>query len=377
MSLLKEYLFNFGGIHSRVYVRRFLPSPEAVFGESSRALLVCDTHTEAIARRVAFPDIPICVLESGEKAKTWDSLERIIRSARDAGLGRDGLFVGVGGGVVGDLSGFAASIFMRGVRFRLVSTTLLGMVDAAVGGKTGFDLLGIKNLAGSFYPAEEIHLPLECLDSLPPAEWKSGMAELIKTAVLGDGEFLALVKSLGGSFSPDQEALFECVSRAAALKGGIVERDPRETGGERALLNLGHTFGHALESAAGLGVLSHGEAVGWGMVRACELGLFLGITPRERAEEITGIMESFGYETRAPHPLIKGKTADFMGALGGDKKKKAGKLAFVLPAREGAVLTGGEALNAALSKSFPESRPALSEETLIRGIINGEFSSAK
>jgi 3-dehydroquinate synthase len=287
-------------------------------------------------------------------------VEQILRSAREAGLGRDGLFIAVGGGVVSDLAAFAASVYMRGTRLCIVSTSLLGMADAALGGKTGFDLFGIKNLAGTFYPARCVYLPLDSLSTLPPAEWKSGMAELLKTAVLDGDEFLTLAASLTQDLSPGSfsasfpetftrrllegsaERLTDCLSRAIAYKGRVVESDPRETGTRRALLNLGHTFAHALESAAGLGRLSHGEAVAWGVIRACELGLALGITPPSRAEAISRLFSSYGYEIAAPHPLM-GDIESFLRALEGDKKKRGGRLVFIVPAAEGAVQTKADA----------------------------------
>jgi 3-dehydroquinate synthase len=352
-----EYTFTFGGSSSHVLLGREIPSIETILediretsGLSCRPLLVCDAHTEPIARNImGNREVPLCVLAPGENAKGWPSVEAILRKAREAGLARDGLFIGVGGGVISDMAAFAASIYMRGARLALVSTTLLGMVDAAVGGKTGFDLFGIKNLAGTFFPASRVYMPLESLGTLPKEEWKSGFAELIKTAVLDkqdrEGEFLSLLRSLKDGFvgcedpgdflGRHYDTILECIGRSVLIKGRIVEADPRETGTERALLNLGHTFAHALESAAGLGRLSHGEAVAWGMVRAGELGLALGITPPERAEAIRTLIGSYGYEIAAPHPLM-GNREFFLRALEGDKKKKAGKLTFIVPAREGA-----------------------------------------
>jgi 3-dehydroquinate synthase len=246
-------------------------------------------------------DLALCTLPPGETEKGWASVERILTAARDAGLGRDGLFVGIGGGVISDLSAFAASVYMRGAPLCLISTTLLGMVDAAVGGKTGFDLLGIKNLAGTFYPAAHIYMPLASLDTLPDHEWKSGMAELIKTAVLDTGEILGLLKSMAGDRRRD--SLFDLVCRSVSVKGRIVEADPRETGTDRVLLNLGHTFAHALESSAGLGRLSHGEAVAWGMVRSCELGLALGITPPRGPGRSLSLSAYTDMKPRRPIPL--------------------------------------------------------------------------
>jgi 3-dehydroquinate synthase len=338
-----EYKFRFGAAETRLTLREELPSPEQFFPDQtaippSALLLICDPNTEYLARRIrGAAEIPLCVLPGGEAEKNWAAVERILKSASGAALGRDSTFVGVGGGVVTDLTAFAASAYMRGTGLALVPTTLLGMVDAALGGKAGFDLFGIKNLAGSFYPAAQVVIPLEALATLPPAEWKSGMAELIKTAVLDEtGEMVPLLQSLAGEFTRDARGLllgntlFRLVSRAVEIKGRIVEADPTETGTDRALLNLGHTFGHALEAAAGLGSLSHGEAVAWGMVRACELGDALGITPKNRGQAIRDLIAAYGYETRSPHPLVP-DTAPFLRALTGDKKRKAGKLRFVVP----------------------------------------------
>jgi 3-dehydroquinate synthase len=332
-------------------------------GAAPRLLLVCDTHTEPFARFLMGGwELPLCVIKAGEERKGWAALEAILRKAHEAGLGRDGLFMGIGGGVVCDLTAFAASVYMRGAELCLLPTTLLAMADAAVGGKTGFDLFGIKNLAGTFFPARYIAMPLKTLASLPPREWKSGFAELIKTAVLDtEGDTFSRIKKSAEGFlnnsivRENPEDLLFLVSRAVAVKGGIVEADPKETGTRRALLNLGHTFGHALEAAAGLGKISHGEAVAWGIVRACELGLALNITPRERAGEICGLIRSCAYEISSPHPLMRNKQF-FLDALGGDKKKKAGKAVFVVPAEQGAELI-------TLDK----------DEPLVESIINGEF----
>jgi 3-dehydroquinate synthase len=374
--------FQFGDYVSSIHLSRALPSIGRIAEDYGRKdaffkpLIICDENTRPLADKIAGKDgpekIPRCVLKPGENAKTWDSVEAILRAAAAADLGRDGIFIGVGGGVISDLAAFGASIYMRGCGLCLVSTTLLGMVDASLGGKTGFDLLGVKNLAGTFYPARHIYMPLECLETLPPREWKSGMAELIKTAILEGEDIEKLIGSLREDFSPvcfsscfpqefihyvlenGAEPLSLCISRAAALKGRIVESDPRETGGERRLLNLGHTFGHALESSAGLGKISHGEAVAWGLARACELGYALGFTPRERAEKITALLRSFGYLLNAPHPLMD--TKEFLNALNNDKKKVAGKIMYIVPDTRGARLAPVE------------------EEVLIKKIIHGALS---
>ncbi|MDR1971126.1 MAG: 3-dehydroquinate synthase [Treponema sp.] len=346
----RSLAFNFGGFPQDIRIRGPVP-PLALILEEFEALsgdrpptflLICDEHTLPLARTLS-PLGPCCVLASGEANKNWAAVERIIAAAAEAGLGRDSLFIACGGGVVSDLAGFAASVYMRGVRLCNVSTSLLGMVDAALGGKTGFDLLGLKNLAGTFYPARLVYLPVESLRTLPPAEWKSGFAELIKTAVLDGEDFFRLLETIPGGpealqdpealEGPEGPALEEAVYRAAAYKGRIVEEDPRETGGRRALLNLGHSFAHALESSAGLGRISHGEAVAWGLARSCELGLALGITGAERAGRITALLKARGYETAAPHPLMG---PSFMEALKKDKKNRGGRGVFIVPAAGGA-----------------------------------------
>jgi 3-dehydroquinate synthase len=342
-------VFNFGKFETVLRIRRELPPAEELaesMARNSGILAVCDEHTLPVVTRMAGRNrINHCTLKSGEASKNQDSIGEILRCAREAGLGRDGLVIGVGGGVICDMAAFAASIYMRGCGLCLVPTTLLAMVDAAVGGKTGFDLFGVKNLAGTFYPASLVFAALESLRTLPPEEWKSGMAELIKTAILEGGDFPSLVRSLIPEGNPEQfdcdgDALFNCISRAVLFKGRLVEKDPEETGVHRALLNLGHSFGHALESAAGLGRLSHGEAVAWGMVRACELGMYLGVTGRDRAAEIVSLIEAFGYCTAAPHPLM-GDGSLFLEALHSDKKRKGGEPVFIVPAEEGARMVFG------------------------------------
>ncbi|MDR0785239.1 MAG: 3-dehydroquinate synthase [Treponema sp.] len=329
---MPEQIFTFGTIASKVCIQEEIPLIETLLEDTRQVLIVCDENTRYIAERAAGGwNPPRCVLKSGEERKNWASVETILRAAMDAGLGRDGAFVGVGGGVVGDATAFAASVYMRGARLALMPTTLLAMVDAAVGGKTGFDLFGVKNLVGTFYPASLVVMPVDALKTLPPKEFKSGMAELVKTAILDENDdFLIKIEGKGMD-------LVALIVRSIEIKGRIVEEDPRETGKKRALLNLGHTFGHALEAAVGLGTLTHGEAVAWGVSRACALGQRLGLTPSARAERITALLRNLGYETGASHPLLRDK-ALFMRSLLHDKKKRTGRPSFVVPTERGAAL---------------------------------------
>ena len=199
--MTSEFNFTFGNQPSRVVIQNEIPSIQKI--TDSPALIVCDSNTECFARKILSAKkslesrkTHILILDGKEESKTWDSVQKILIAAQEAHLGRDGVFIGVGGGLVSDLCAFSASIYLRGLRLFLVSTTLLGMIDASLGGKTGIHLCGFKNMAGTFYPANKVVLPLSALNSLPEKEWKSGMAELIKTAILDSKEFFEKVKSL-------------------------------------------------------------------------------------------------------------------------------------------------------------------------------------
>ena len=370
---------NFDGFGTMVHISNEIPAIHKIAFDlktnaSFKPLLIADEHTASIAGIICGgANYPCCILRSGEEHKTWHAVETILATALKAGLGRDGVFIAVGGGVIGDLAGFAASIYMRGCRFVQVATTLLGMVDASVGGKTGFDLFEIKNLAGSFYPAENVYLPIDTLSTLPEREWKSGLAELIKAAIIAGDDFLEqladnieqLTMNIPEKTKSREQArrknerltiISDFIERSVAFKGGIVSEDLRESeNGKRKLLNLGHTFGHALESAAGFGCVSHGDAVAWGMVQACKLGCKLGITPPSRAEKIVNLIAAFGYETAVPHPLAD-NTEVILGAMESDKKKHGGKITFIVPNEESACA-------AALAKT---------DLKIIKNILNGK-----
>lgn len=343
------HTFTFKGTTSSVIIGSELPEITQLCSgfALSQCLLICDANTENIVHSIPGSDrVRRCVIASGERAKNWQSVEQIIATAVQAGIGRDGLFIGVGGGVVTDLAAFAAAIYMRGVAVRLLSTTILGMVDASVGGKTGFDFLGIKNLIGAFHPAEEIYMPLSVLSSLPATEWKSGYAEIIKTAILADPDMLSILESHPLQYSNSEELkktlaepwFSDLIHRCVAAKGKIVESDPEERGTERALLNLGHTYGHALEAVAGLGTVTHGEAVAWGIGRACELGRRLGITPEDRSNRIFALLERYGYCTSPAYPIAGFNAEALIQAMYSDKKKKDGQLRFIIPTEESATI---------------------------------------
>ena len=233
--------------------------------------------------------------------------------------------------MIGDISAFAASIYMRGIRLTLLPTTLLAMVDASIGGKTGIDFGGAKNSVGTFYPAEEVLMCLSVLDTLPEREFRTGLVEGIKHALLDDAELFA-------SFQSRREAIFErdvdlikrIVATSLRVKGTIVESDPKETG-IRAHLNLGHTFGHALEAATGFRTVTHGEAVAWGIGKAMKLGLALNLTDHTYAKDVWRLLDDYGYPIRG----VDFGVDSLITVMKADKKKKAGKLRFVIQERLG------------------------------------------
>jgi len=268
---------------------------------------------------------PKLVLPPGETSKHWTSVAAIMDKALELGLGRDSLIAGCGGGVLCDMTAFAASLYMRGCKVRLIPTTLLSMVDAALGGKTGIDYHGYKNLVGTFYPAKELYICPAFVATLPNKEFKSGLAEVIKSAMLKDAGLLELLEHSVPLISVrDPNVVPELIVRSLQVKGKVVEADLRETG-ERAFLNLGHTFAHALETVTNF-KWSHGEAVVWGIAKALRLGILLGETPPAYEQRILNLLKSYNYQ------LIQNDVPpeDILNAMKNDKKKKAGKVRFIL-----------------------------------------------
>lgn len=316
-----------GGFTTQV---RFFTEPATLLDGTDLHLF--DTHTAPL---FAEAGVPRHVWPAGEDAKTWPQIDAALSRGLDLGLGRDSTWAGVGGGVVTDMAAFAASLYMRGVGLVLVPTTLLAMVDAALGGKTGIDYHGLKNLVGTFYPARELRLCPPLLGTLPERDFRSGLAEVIKHAFLADADLLHLLETRADSvLARDADCLHELVLRAVKVKAGIVERDFRETG-ERAHLNLGHTFGHALEAAMGFdGSWTHGEAVAWGMGRALDLGLALGLTDPSWRQRALALLVRYGFRLEAPgaDPEV------LLRAMTHDKKKAGGRVRFVLQKAQGQTL---------------------------------------
>ncbi|HEU4753500.1 MAG TPA: 3-dehydroquinate synthase, partial [Armatimonadota bacterium] len=244
-----------------------------------------------------------------------------------AGLDRRSAVVALGGGVVGDLAGFAAASYLRGIDFVQVPTTLLAQVDASVGGKTGIDLPEGKNLVGAFHQPRLVFIDLQTLDTLPEPDYRAGLAEIIKYGVIWDPElFRFLEVNRTAVLAHQPEELEHLVARSCEIKAEVVGRDERE-GGLRAVLNYGHTIGHAVEAVAGYGRYLHGEAVAIGMAAAGRLAARRGWLPESTAQRIETLIREYGLPARLREPLPVGP---LMEAMLRDKKTQSGELRFIL-----------------------------------------------
>lgn len=263
---------------------------------------------------------------AGETSKSWALAGELVEAFASAGLGRTDAVVALGGGVVGDLAGFAAAVYLRGVDFVQIPTTLLAQVDSSVGGKTGVDLLAGKNLAGAFKQPRIVIADVSFLETMPDAEWASGFAEIAKGAIIDSEEFLAWLESDAGALvAHDTEAVIEAVRRAVAFKARVVMQDERESR-ERECLNYGHTLGHAIEKVAGFGTYSHGAAVAEGIRFAAQLASRVAGADEAFTARQNALLEALGLP-----PLHLGLDAEaLLEAMKSDKKVRDGKVRFVL-----------------------------------------------
>jgi 3-dehydroquinate synthase len=273
-------------------------------------------------RRVLHLDLP-----EGEQHKDWASLDLIFDRLLAAGCDRRTTLWALGGGVVGDITGFAAACYMRGVPFVQVPTTLLAQVDSSVGGKTAINHPRGKNMIGAFYQPRRVLADLSVLATLPARELAAGLAEVIKYGPIADAAFLDWVEAeLDALLARDAAALAHAVRRSCELKAAVVGADERE-GGLRAILNYGHTFGHAIEAALGYGRWLHGEAVGCGMVMAADLSARLGLVPADFVERMRRLVARAGLPVAAPGAIGAERWLELIGV---DKKAEGGELRFVL-----------------------------------------------
>jgi len=266
------------------------------------------------------------VLDDGEQSKRWTSLERVFDALLAARCGRDTLIVALGGGVIGDLAGFAAAIYQRGVALLQVPTTLLAQVDSSVGGKTAINHVQGKNMLGAFHQPRAVITDVATLDTLPERELRAGLAEVIKHALALDLRFVEwLEKNIDELLARERSALVYAVRRCCELKAGVVAADERESG-VRSLLNFGHTFGHAIETGTGYGAWLHGEAIAVGMVMAAELSARAGLIAAADVHRVRSLLRRAGLPITGP-ALGAERLLELMAI---DKKAAGGRVRFVL-----------------------------------------------
>jgi 3-dehydroquinate synthase len=273
------------------------------------------------------------LMPAGEAHKTRDTWARLTDDLLASGCGRDTTIVALGGGVVGDMAGFVAATFMRGVPVVQCPTTLLAMIDASVGGKTGVDTPAGKNLVGAFHPPAAVLVDVETLASLPLAHRRAGLAEAIKHGIIADADYLARIDSvLPSLLDGDPAVTLDVVARSVEIKADVVRVDSREQG-LRKTLNFGHTLGHAIELTSGYSLL-HGDAVAIGMVLEARLGELIGVAEKGTAREIERVLRRAGLPVSRPASL---RAEAVLEATRHDKKARAGAVAYALPAKIGAM----------------------------------------
>jgi len=322
--------------------------------EGTKIALVSDSTVEHIlGNQVAAwlamggCDVYGLTVPAGEESKTWGTAGLLIEQFAEYGLGRDDLVVSLGGGVVGDLAGFAAATYLRGIRFVQLPTTLLAQVDASVGGKTGVDLPKGKNLAGAFWQPALVLADTSTLKTLPAREWQSGMAEIAKSAIISGEDFMSWLEANAAELAArDAGVTEEAVVRSVRFKASVVSGDEREAG-PRECLNYGHTLGHAIETVAGYGVLPHGLAVADGIRFAARLAISEDVADEEFALRQEALLDALGLK-----PLDQTYDASrLLSAMHGDKKARAGAMRFVLVSAPGeweCRVVADEALSGAL-----------------------------
>ncbi len=277
----------------------------------------------------------LLILKAGEEQKNQSSIDLIHNAAYDARLERGSLMIALGGGVIGDMTGFAAATWLRGIHVVQIPTTLLAMVDASIGGKTGINHSKGKNLIGAFHQPKLVLIDPKTLVTLPAREFKAGMAEIIKYGVISDLNLFELLESqdnISELSSIKEKLLLEVIERSAKSKAEIVMKDEKESG-VRAYLNYGHTFGHVIENLCGYGTWLHGEAVAMGMVAVGQLAVQRGLWKEIEAKRQKQLIEKAGLPSKWPGLELE----NVLSSLQGDKKVKNGKVSFVLPLKIGDV----------------------------------------
>ena len=279
-------------------------------------------------------EVHVLIVPAGEQSKSIDNAEELWETMLDEGTDRKSIVLAVGGGVVGDLAGFAAATYARGLQFFQVPTTLLAQVDSSVGGKVGINLPGAKNMVGAFWQPRGVLIDVDVLTTLPDREYRAGLAEVVKYGVILDAEFFAyLEQHLPGIQDRDPAVLTHIIHRCCRLKADVVEQDEQELSGLRAVLNYGHTFAHAFEAAGDYGTLLHGEAVSIGMECAARLAHRLGRIDDQFLARQTALLTALALPTQVP----ASDADELLRIMRRDKKVDEGRLRFVLPTKLGHV----------------------------------------
>lgn len=280
----------------------------------------------------SFSETPtVLFLPSGESHKRLSSVEALAQQLAAAGADRDSLLIAFGGGVIGDVTGFLAAIYMRGIRYVQFPTTLLAQVDSSIGGKTGVNLLAGKNLIGSFHHPQAVYADTDLLRTLPPAQLRAGLQESIKAGIIYDAKlFRYMEQNADAILAGEAAALTRVVAASVRVKADVVGKDERESG-LRMILNFGHTIGHAIEAATNYKRLLHGEAVAWGSIAALNVGRGRGTITQQEADRIQSVILRYG-----PLPAFKADAAKLVALTSSDKKTRSGVRSFVLPSGIGA-----------------------------------------
>jgi len=307
------------------------------FARSGRLLVISDdivwnAQGERLQGALAGIDLVPILVAPGEDSKSWAGLASVCDRLLAEGTERKDVIVAFGGGVVGDLAGFAAAIVNRGCGFVQIPTTLLAQVDSSVGGKTGINVAAGKNLVGAFHQPKLVLIDPAVLDTLDPRQVRAGYAEIAKYGLIEDAELFAWLEVNGERvIAGDPEARLRAIAAAVRGKAKVVEADEREMSGRRALLNLGHTFGHALEAATGFSDrLYHGEAVALGCVLAFDFSVVRGLCPAEAAGRIREHFATVGLPAKLAEVGLSGRGAELAGYMTHDKKREGGRTAFIL-----------------------------------------------
>ncbi|MCF0261686.1 MAG: 3-dehydroquinate synthase [Sphaerochaetaceae bacterium] len=297
----------------------------------TNTLWVCDTSTARMVRPLPTPNV---VFDNGESSKSFSSIEKIVSTAIENNLDRDCTFIAFGGGVICDLTAFAASIYMRGCKVILIPTTVSAMADACLGGKTSIDFRFAKNVVGSFFPANEVLICIDSLKSLPNKEYLEGFAEILKHSLLtkDDSLFNILASQKQEIINRDPEVLKEIIRISLMIKKSYLDNDQFDRQGIRAALDLGHTFGHALESMSRL-QWTHNQAVAWGVCKAAEVSREMNLCTAEFASGILKLFNFYEFDTR--FKIQRGEWQDFKSQLLKDKKVVAGSVRFILIKNQG------------------------------------------